>query len=245
MIHDHPPSCQVPQLKICLNGSSGRMGRRIDDAISTRRCGAQVTARRCDQRAILDEGAAFDVVIDFSSSEGAIEAANIALKAKCALLVGTTGLSDAARRELAQASRSIAVLVAPNTSVGIAVMRSLVARATALLGSEYEITISETHHTRKLDKPSGTALALAESIVDGGGARPDPSRIESIREGDVVGDHEVRFTSDTEVLTLRHHAKNRDLFALGAIRMASWIVTKNPGMYGLNEWFADLRKTNS
>lgn len=240
MIHDDPPSCQVPLLKICLNGAAGRMGSRIEALTKTTDCSARVTARRDADGSTADPQGDFDVVIDFSSSKGAMEAARIAREAKCALLVGTTGLSDEAMMVLREASRTIPVMVAPNTSHGVVVMRFLVTQATRLLGAGFKVSISETHHTRKLDKPSGTALALARAVVAGGGAPIDPSQIESIRRGEVIGDHEVVFAGSGEVIKLIHHAGTRDLFAQGAIALGRWIASKTPGFYGLDEWFAEL-----
>ncbi len=218
------------------------MGQRIEEAAKHTKENATI-ALRCtrDARAI-DASHSFDVIVDFSSDAGARSAAEGAIGSKCALLVGTTGLSEATLAILKIASMDIAVLIAPNTSIGIVVMRSLVRDASRLLGSDFEITIDEVHHTRKLDQPSGTALALADAVASGRGEALARSQIRSIRTGDVVGEHDVTFTSENEVVQLRHHAKNRDLFAVGAIRLAHWIAQQPAGMYGLDDWFNDINK---
>ncbi len=243
MIPQSPPSCQVAPLQICLVGASGRMGQRIEEVCKRPSENAVIAIR--PSRDGCDEGAPqpFDVIIDFSSREGTKRAAALALTAKRALLVGTTGLDEAAHAVLARISQEVAVLIAPNTSVGIAVMRALVADAASLLGHDFAVTITEVHHTKKLDKPSGTALALAKALGNGGAKQFDPEAIQSIRQGDVVGDHDVVFSSHDEIITLRHHAKNRDLFAVGAIRLARWIAMQPPGMYGLDDWFDEFRNT--
>jgi 4-hydroxy-tetrahydrodipicolinate reductase len=109
----------------------------------------------------------------------------------------------------------------------------------------------ETHHVRKVDAPSGTALALADAIdrgLEGGaGGRPvhfDRSRISSIRQGEVIGDHEVRARGPGEILTVSHHAVSRDLFALGALRLAVWLATRSPGMHTVDNWLDELMTTS-
>ncbi|MSR29505.1 MAG: 4-hydroxy-tetrahydrodipicolinate reductase [Phycisphaerales bacterium] len=242
MIPEDPPSCQVGEAKLFLNGASGRMGQRINEVVQAMSGGVTIVARRDKGDASCSEVVSASVVVDFSCDEGAREALAIAVKANCALLVGTTGLSEGTKTTLRDASTQIPVLVAPNTSVGIAVMRALVSEASALLGDEYTAVISETHHTRKLDKPSGTALLLAEAIDQESATPIDRSRIESRREGDVIGDHEVRFVGGNEELSIRHHAVHRDLFATGAVRLACWIGRQKPGLYGLDDWLESTRR---
>lgn len=224
-----------------LNGASGRMGQRIEEVVRRSTDGVIIVARR-------DEGSAdasvpsVDVVVDFSSDEGAQHAAEVALKGRSALLIGTTGLSEATLEVIRRASTTIPVLVAPNTSLGVAVMRALVVEAAALLGQVCTVAISETHHTRKVDRPSGTALLLADAVERGSGHRMDRSSIASRREGDVIGDHTVTFTLTHEEFTLSHHAVDRELFAEGAVRLARWISRQRPGFYSLDDWFADHRR---
>ncbi len=242
MIPQSPPTCQVHPLKICLFGASGRMGERILEASNHPHENASVTLRRSHDDRSIDASDAFDVIVDFSSDEGTKSAAALAIASKRPLLVGTTGLSEATRTILTRASQDVAVLIAPNTSIGIVVMRSLVTDAARLLGADFKVTITEVHHTQKRDQPSGTALALADAVARGGGSVLKRDQIHSIRTGDIVGDHDVLFASESEEITLRHHAKNRSVFACGALRLAHWIVSRPAGMYGLDDWFSDLKK---
>jgi 4-hydroxy-tetrahydrodipicolinate reductase len=154
-----------------------------------------------------------------------------------------------------EASRDIAILHAANTSLGVAVARRLVAEMARALhraaGREFSLEIVETHHVQKADAPSGTALALADAIdlglAGGVGANRvhfDRSRISSIRQGDVIGDHEVRARGPGEILTVSHHAVSRDLFALGALRLAAWLATRSPGMHTVDDWLDELMTTS-
>lgn len=184
------------------------------------------------------------MIIDFSSSDGTPEATRRARAVRAALLVGTTGLTAATNAVLREASVEIPILVSPNTSLGVAVMRHLTTEAARLLGGEFALSIREVHHTRKLDKPSGTAIALADAAARGG-QQIDAARIESVREGDVVGDHALVWDGSAERITLRHEAKDRDLFAQGALAMAQWICRQKAGLYTMDDWFACWRKSRS
>ena len=241
MIHEEPPSCQVGQVKMLLNGASGRMGQRIEEVVRRSSDGVIIVARR-NQGDRDVPMPSIDVVVDFSRDEGARDAAELALKVRSALLIGTTGISEATLEVIRRASTTIPVLVAPNTSLGVAVMRALVVEAAALLGEVCTVAISETHHTKKVDRPSGTALLLADAVERGSSHRMEQDSIESRREGDVIGDHTVTFTLTHEELTLSHHAVDRELFAEGAVRLARWISRQKPGFYGLDDWFADHRR---
>lgn len=142
------------------------------------------------------------------------------------------------------------MLHAANTSLGVAVARRLVEEMVLMLrraaGPDFAMEIVETHHVHKLDAPSGTALALAGAIdrglgqCDGAPARFDRSRISSIRQGEVIGDHEVRARGPGEILSISHHAVSRDLFALGALRLAAWMVGRPSGMHTVDDWLNEL-----
>jgi 4-hydroxy-tetrahydrodipicolinate reductase len=153
--------------------------------------------------------------------------------------VGTTGLTDGALAAIDRAARRVPAMVAPNTSLGVAVARRLAAEAARLLPG-FDVDIVETHHVRKLDAPSGTARSLAEAVARGRGEALDPARIHSVRAGDVVGDHEVAFSGPGERISVVHRATSRDLFALGAIRMARWLAAQPAGRHAPDAWFDDL-----
>lgn len=227
-------------LRLLVHGSLGRMGQRIV-ACADQEPGARVVQAMDRRDACTLRRGDVDVVVDFSSEEGALRAAELAEGLGAALLVGTTGLSAAAREGIARTAAGVPAMIAPNTSLGVAVTRLLVAEAARLLPG-FDVDIVETHHTRKLDAPSGTAKSLAEAVGRGLGKPMDPSRIHAIRAGDVVGDHQVSFSGPGERVTVAHHATSRDLFALGALRMARWLATQQPGMHTYDDWFADFAR---
>lgn len=176
-----------------------------------------------------------DVVIDFSSDSGARAAAALGLSRGAALVVGTTGLSRQTLAALDVASRTIPVMVAPNTSVGVAVLRDIATRAALLLGEGFDANLIEVHHVRKRDKPSGTALSLAALLREKAGVKLPPDRLHAIRSGDVVGEHTIEFSAAGERLKICHIATSRDLFARGALRVAAWLVERRAGRYTVEQ----------
>lgn len=193
-----------------------------------------------------------DVAIDFTLPAAAPANARACALAGVPLVIGTTGLDEAAHGALADAARQIPVLYGRNMSPGINLLTELVRLAAATLGAEYDIEIIEAHHRFKVDAPSGTALQLGEAaaaargqaLADVGvygregqsGARP-PGAIgfASIRAGSLAGDHRVLLAADEEVLELGHHAVNRDVFARGALQAARWLAAQPPGLYSMRE----------
>jgi 4-hydroxy-tetrahydrodipicolinate reductase len=183
-----------------------------------------------------------DAVIDFSGDAGAARARDLAQRSGAALLVGSTGLSESTIAQLRDASRERAVLVAPNTSAGVAVAAAIVAQAARLLGPAYACSIVEAHHAGKKDAPSGTARRLAASAAEGGNP-PREDQIVSIRAGDVIGEHTVRFAGPGEYLEVTHRATTRDLFALGALRAARWLHAQPPGWWTMEDMLGLPRAT--
>ncbi len=229
------PRSDARRVRIVLHGALGRMGQRIAACVGAEPACHVVQAIDRDEELAVRRGDA-DIVIDFSSDDGSVRAAALATDLGAALLVGTTGLSASTLDAIARAAERVPAMVAPNTSLGVAVARRLVSEAARLLPG-FDIDIIETHHVRKLDAPSGTARSLADAVARGGGKPLNPSRIHAIRAGDVVGDHEVIFSGAGERVTVAHHATSRDLFGIGALRMAQWLVTQKPGMHTADEWF--------
>ena len=236
--HSAEPKEPGSALRIILNGAGGRMGARIaacaDGDRGIRICHALGRGQAVE---IAPGGA--DVVVDFSSPAGTVRAAELAEVVGCALLVGTTGLTPESVRAVGRASARVPAMIAPNTSLGVAVARRLVEDAARLLRG-FDTDIVETHHARKADAPSGTAKALAEAVGRGRGNALDPAKIHAIRAGDVVGQHVVCFAGPGEVLRISHEATGRDLFALGALRMARWLASRGPGLHAPDDWFADF-----
>lgn len=222
-------------VQIALVGASGRMGTRIE-ALAESDAGVRI-AQRMGRTSSSDHLAAesVDVIVDFSSEGGTRQAIGLARASGAALLVGTTGLSTEVRLELDSLARTNAVLVAPNTSLGVAVTRKLAKLAAELLGpAGWSVDIVESHHDRKKDAPSGTALAIARSIEEGG--MPVASdRIHAIRAGDTIGEHEIRLAGPSERIHLMHQAVSRDLFAAGALRAAKWLAGRPAGMYSMDD----------
>ena len=189
------------------------------------------------------------VVIDFSRPELSLRALDVCRAARVPIVIGTTGHGAEFEARVSAAARDIAVLVAPNTSVGVAVALELVRIAAQALPAGFDIEIVEAHHKHKLDAPSGTALALAQSAAkargldpsadvvagrEGQGARREAEiGIASIRAGDVVGTHTVWFAGPGERLMVTHEATDRSIFARGAIRAAAWVAAQKPGQYSM------------
>ena len=187
------------------------------------------------------------VVIDFSRPELSLRALNVCRAARVPIVIGTTGHGAEFDARVAAAARDIAVLVAPNTSIGVAVAQEIVRIAAAALPGEFDIEITEAHHKHKVDAPSGTALALAQSAARARGLDPHADTltgrvglgarrsgeigIASIRAGDIVGSHTVLFAGPGERLTIGHEATDRSIFALGAIKAANWLAAQKPGRY--------------
>lgn len=222
-------------VRLVVHGSNGRMGQRVIAlAQNFSDCTVVQALDRGDALALPRGGA--DLVVDFTSDEGARRALGLAEELGAALLVGTTGLAVETRGMLERAAAERAVLIAPNTSLGVAVARRLVVEAARLLPG-FDVDIVETHHTRKVDAPSGTARSLAEAVERGRGAPLEAERVHAIRAGDVVGDHVVSFSGPGERLEISHIATSRDLFALGALRMAKWLAAQRPGLHSADAWF--------
>lgn len=195
-----------------------------------------------------------DVVIDFSSPElfgRLLEGQGDALAGK-ALVVGTTGLGDDGERALDEAARRMAVLPAANFSIGVNLLLALAERAAAVLGDGYDAEVVEAHHRRKADAPSGTALALGEALARGRGVPLADVRTDgrsgisgerprgeigfhAVRGGDIVGEHRVMLIGEREQVELGHVARDRALFAEGALRAAHWLAGKPAGRYTMRD----------
>ena len=226
------------------SAGSARLG--LDAAADGPPTGVMITA---DSAAALKRAA---VALDFSVGNAVSQHAQACAEVSVPLLVGTTGFDAPAKAELRRAAQSIAVLIAPNTSVGVAVLNELAAAATRALGGAYEVDISEVHHLQKRDAPSGTALKLGETIAKvravtleevavferrapDAPCRPGSIGFSSVREGDIVGEHTVSFTGAGERLEITHRATDRMTFARGALRAAAWLIGRPPGLYDMKD----------
>jgi 4-hydroxy-tetrahydrodipicolinate reductase len=216
-------------VRVALIGARGRMGQTIIDLAKD--------DPKIDIVAQCDLGDAIeaaikncDVAIDFSHAGAIDEICRVASQHRKALVIGTTGHSPEQRRVIEKAAKSLPIVFASNFSVGVNALFALTRRAAEILGSEFSPQIVETHHKMKKDAPSGTAKTLGEILKQ---AREIP--IESIREGDVVGEHTVSFVGPGERLELTHRAGSREIFARGALRAAEWVVGKPAGLYSMQD----------
>jgi len=199
----------------------------------------------------------FDVLIDFTRPE--VTLANLAVCAKAGkkMVIGTTGLDAAQKAALAEAGKNMGIVFAPNMSVGVNLCLKLLDMAARVLGDEVDIEIIEAHHRHKVDAPSGTALAMGEAVAaalgrdlkecavygrQGHTGERDRKTIgfETIRAGDIVGDHTVLFAALGERVEITHKASSRMTFAKGAVRAAQWLMQKEAGLYDMQD-VLDLR----
>jgi len=189
-----------------------------------------------------------DVVVDFSHPDWTGPLVKQMLDAPRPLVVGTTGLTDEVRADIETLSSSVPVVLAPNTGTGVNVLARIAQRAAEALGEGWDIEVLEMHHRKKVDAPSGTAWMLLESLGDRsdavpvrhgeiGGRKESEIGIQSLRGGDVVGEHTVFLIGDGERIELTHRCWNRDTFARGALRAAHWLLQegRTPGLYSMGD----------
>lgn len=259
-------------MNICMAGACGRMGRRILELAVADGIGIggafDVAAQDGTELVIGTESgkprtikvsrdaaaelAKSDVLIDFTVADACVGNVRAAAEAGKPAVVGTTGLNDAQKAELATLAKRIAIVHAPNMSVGVNLLFKLTSEVASILGLDYNVEIVETHHNQKKDSPSGTAVRLAERAAEALGldyaadaahgregligARPARQiGMHAVRGGDVVGDHTVYFIGQGERIELTHRAHNRDNFARGSLRAARFLLTAAPGLYDMQD----------
>jgi 4-hydroxy-tetrahydrodipicolinate reductase len=193
-----------------------------------------------------------NVLIDFSAPESTAHWVKICQGHNVNMVIGTTGLNQSIHEKILAAGRDIAIVHAPNMSVGVNLLFRLAGQIAKSLGPDYDIEIVEAHHRYKKDAPSGTALGLLKSICEGTGASPDQAAVygrhgvgqarrqgeigvHAIRLGDTVGEHVVYFGTPGETVSIAHSAHSRDTFASGALRAAKWVAQKNAGLYSMQD----------
>jgi len=195
-----------------------------------------------------------DVAIDFTTPTATLEIMRVAAEAGVAYVCGTTGFSDAQRAEIGDFAARIPIVHAPNFSVSVNILAWLTREAARKLGAGFDAELVELHHSEKRDAPSGTSLRLAEAVAAGRGGnaanhlvleragdvgpRPEGAiGIQTLRGGDVAGEHTVMFIGQGERLELVHRASTRDHFARGAVRAAEWLAGRDPGLYPIERVF--------
>ena len=216
-------------VRVALIGARGQMGQTIVD-LAKNDPEIDIVAQ-CDIGDAIDAALKnCDVAIDFSNASAIDEICRAAEQNRKALVIGTTGHSPEQRQLIEKSAKSLAIVFASNFSVGVNALFALTGRAAEIFGAQFKPEIVETHHTKKKDAPSGTAKTLGEILKS---ELKTDVPIESIREGDVVGEHTVTFVGPGERLELTHRAGSREIFARGALRAAAWIVGKSPGLYSM------------
>jgi 4-hydroxy-tetrahydrodipicolinate reductase len=224
------------KLGIGLFGAGGRMG------------GAVVRAAAASGDVEIVEAGA-DVFVDFTAPDALEANLRAALEAGRPILVGTTGLGGEHRRLIGAAAQKVAVIHAPNTSLGVNLLRHLVGEAAARLGPDWDIEVLEMHHRHKKDSPSGTALLLGAAAAEGRGStlqalsrfdrmaegerEPGTIGYASLRGGSVAGEHVVIFAGEGERIELGHRADSRAIFARGALAAARWLAGRPAGLYSM------------
>ncbi len=261
-------------MKIAIAGAAGRMGRVLVEAVvaaegaelsgalerpdhpllgqdageiaGAGRLGVSLSA---DRQAV---AAACDVLIDFTLPHSTVADVAAAREAGCAMVIGTTGLDAAQQAAIREAAGEIPIVWAPNMSVGVNLVLKLLDLAARVLGDEVDIEIIEAHHRHKVDAPSGTALAMGETVARAlgrdlekvavygrqghTGERPrEVIGFETIRAGDIVGEHTVMFAGIGERVEISHKASSRMTFAKGAVRAALWLAGRSPGLYDMQD----------
>lgn len=239
-------------IKVLINGACGRMGKEVEKIVEASE--VMTVAAKVDKMAaesgcytdINDFSGKADVIIDFSNHLGTKELLDYAVKNNIPTVVATTGHTPDELAYIEETGKKIAVFHSANMSLGVALLCELAVKAAATI-PDADIEIVETHHNRKLDAPSGTALMIAKAIkavrekaefVFGreGSAKREKNEIgvHAVRRGNIVGIHEVLVSTDSQTITLKHEAHSRALFAEGAVSAAEFLLGKSAGLYNMN-----------
>lgn len=260
--------------RIAITGAAGRMGRALIEAgqaaegievtVAIERAGSSVIGSdagevsgigalgltlRDDISQVTDD---FDVLIDFTRPEVTLANLAICRRAGKKIVIGTTGFDEAGKQAIADAATDIAVVFAPNMSVGVNLCFKLLDLAARVMGDEVDIEIVEAHHRHKIDAPSGTALRMGEVVADALGRNLADCAVygregqtgerarktigfETIRAGDIVGEHTVMFADIGERVEITHKASSRLTFANGAVRAAGWLMSRQTGQFDMQD----------
>ncbi len=261
-------------MKVAVLGAAGRMGKTLIEAVcdtdglelgaAVERPGSTLLGADAgeligrprlgvklveDLESVVDS---FDVLVDFTAPQVTVKHAAICAAAAKKLVVGTTGLTEADAQVLKEAAESIAVVFAPNMSIGVNLTFKLAELAARILGDSVDIEIIEAHHRHKVDAPSGTALRLGEVVASAlnrdlkscaiygregqfGARSRETIGFETIRAGDIVGEHTVMYAGEGERIEITHKATNRMNFASGAMRACTWLKEKQTGLYDMQD----------
>lgn len=261
-------------IKLAISGATGKMGQALVRSLAVQgqhKCSLATVLHHSDSQvlgqdsgllsgaeangipiATLAAAPPFDVLIDFTQPAATAAHLDHCISQNIPLVIGTTGFDSAQLKELEAAAKSIPVLLAPNTAVGVNLCLALLEQAAKAVGGQADIEIIETHHRNKVDSPSGTALKMGQVIAatlnrdlqqcavygrEGNLGVRDAEEIgiSSIRAGDVIGDHTVVFALAGERIEITHKASNREIYADGALRAAAWLARQDPGWYTMQD----------
>ncbi|VAW61369.1 4-hydroxy-tetrahydrodipicolinate reductase [hydrothermal vent metagenome] len=261
-------------LRIAITGAAGRMGKTLIEAChqadgcavsaAIERPGISLIGADAGELAgvgaldvqLVDDVATvvgdFDVLIDFTSIENTLSNLQICRANNKKIIIGTTGFSDEQKQLITEAAKDIALVFAPNMSVGVNLCLKLLQTAAAIFNEDYDIEVIEAHHRHKVDAPSGTALRMGEVVAETlgrdlskcavygrqghtGAREAQTIGFETIRAGDIVGEHTVMFATEGERVEITHKASSRMTFAKGAVRAAKWLQAKENGLYDMQD----------
>ena len=253
----------MKKINLGITGCMGRMGQQLIKSSKTNRSfklvtlteNIKITKKYNGIRPELNAEKAFkktDLIIDFSVPNCTLEILKIASKLKKKVVIGTTGFTRKEENQIEKYSKKIPILKAGNMSLGVNLLMYLTEITSKSLNDDYLCKIFEMHHKHKKDYPSGTALMLGKGIADGKkkdfykliGKKflnkkkfPYGEKINfnSIRKGEIIGEHEVKFSSGKEIITLNHEAFDRTLYSDGALTAAKWLINKKPGLYSMRD----------
>ncbi|MCA1663197.1 MAG: 4-hydroxy-tetrahydrodipicolinate reductase [Myxococcales bacterium] len=263
-----------PRVRVAVPGAAGKMGRMILKVISETPSAELVAAVERTESPLLGQDAGLvagigelgvmirpeldealsnaDVIIDFTAPSATAWTVSRAAEHEVGVVIGTTGLGEAEKRAVWQASERIPIVLSANMSLGVNVLFGLISQAARALGKDYDVEIVELHHRQKKDAPSGTALAMASVLAEAlerdlgkvarygregqvGARGADEIGVLAVRGGDIVGEHTAYFCGLGERLEITHRASSRETFARGAVRAAEWLRDRDPGLYDMQD----------
>jgi 4-hydroxy-tetrahydrodipicolinate reductase len=269
MVREPTLESEAIVIRLAVAGAAGRMGRNVlelaaeDDRFEIAAALTRADDPQCRTALAMGRSAIHftdrlaadcDVLIDFTVG-GTLAWLDVCSSKGIAMVIGATGHKEAEGQRIREAAKRIPIVLSGNFSTGIAVIQDCLAALAKKLGDEYDVEIVETHHRRKVDAPSGTALLLADSILTATGKTRAETLIfgrqgntgprhkgqigvHAVRMGDVVGQHEIHFSGLGETLTIRHAAHSREVFSAGALRAAAWVYRQKPGLFGMKDVLA-------
>ena len=239
-------------MKLIINGANGKMGHILTEMAGSENIAALVDITfetgNGKYKSLEDFNGVADCVVDFSNHKAVEGLLNYCVKKNLPILIASTGHTDEELNLIKEAAKKIPVFQSPNMSIGVALLADIAERVAKVFG-DCDIELIEAHHNQKLDVPSGTALMLAKRLQEAkpelafnigrheNGKRPENEiGIHSLRYGSEVGTHEIIFSNGLETITLKHDAKNRALFAKGALSAVKWLVNQSAGLYNMKDF---------